>query len=710
MIEQEKGVQYRHGSRESSLNEWLTEIGLPSDARLFPCVGLPNVFAWNNVERTESFQETWLYIPDSTLESLLASQLEGAVFGEKHATAANSFRVDNHTLYPIFWAGKLDCIVAVPQGKEFKGIKTDLVKLEKIKRMSASIDKADSVRIAYEFVARLFDCKQSYAEFAQRLLNFLTDQVDKSYVGLYWKGADNYHRRWAYGDLQLSDKLPLAVTSDIVGKWKEINSRGKAFMPAELMQEEPVFVQAPPSFLFVCQTPNCGDREQWLVMAVPGDISGAAVSRITIIASLLNSIDDDRTTGYAELVGLFGDLLNQDRKTQSAEEALKHCFKLIDGKLRLNSMCLLDTDHSIVRCVKVAEDQIQIEKNQVAQVPQQAQEVMDSLEPAFLPGHSHPPRDSQNSTKKSDVSHVLYPVPLKDGSVALLSAEFTSNLEKARHYQRLFEYAARYLGLCLSLAKISLSKPQIIGTPSSAIAESIALARLKTLSRLNGGYFHELTEFLSVILGQAEIMEYEIQKSTKPLTTADLLLSTERIVRAAGSLASRLEVLKEVSTIKAIDFGKYVWADQFLDMLPTLTYGYFLTVKDDKNVEIAVQTKSDRNVSFSIPVLHIYDYILPLILYIMDEALCSGTIVASLTEHFGRPGLRLSWPKKLLGKQTLEKLVDRVFNYQQCEKSDDGVLLISVEEAKFLFSGSAADHYQSIYTLTNLHQPIEEFN
>lgn len=710
MIEQEKAVQFRFDTSEKSLSERLTEIGLPTYVRLFSCVGLSNVFAWRNIERTESFQETWLYIPDSSLESMLISQRGIGVSDEKHTPGSNSFKLDNQHLYPIHSAGKLSCIIAVPEGKEFKASQVDLGKIEKIERTSALMDKADTIQIAYEFVSRLFDCKQSYAEFAQRLLNFLTDQVDKSYAGLYWKSVDSYHRRWAYGDLQLSDKLRLAVTSETVAKWKGANSCGKTFIPADLIQDEPVFVQAPPNFLFVYQTPNFGDREQWLVMAVPGDISGAAISRITIIASLLSSIDDERTTGYAELVSMFGDVLGKNRKTQSLEEALKLCYKLIDSKLRMNSMCLLDTDRSVMSCMKAAEDQLQIERNKVTRIPDQARQVIESLEPAYLDGPSHPAQDGKNLVEESDASHVLFPIPLKDGSVALFSAEFSSNLDRARHHQRLFELAAKYLGICISLSRMTTAEPQIIGTPTNEIAETMALARLKTISNLNGGYFHELTEFLSVILGQAEIMEYEIRKSTKSLTVDDLLLSTDRIVRAAASLADKMEKLKEVSTIKVIDDGNYVTADKFLSMLPALTYGYFLTVKDNKNVEIAVQTKADRNVSFSIPVLHIYDYIVPLILTIMEEALCSGTIATSLTEHFGRPALRISFAKKLLGKLTLEKLVDKVFNFHQFERSADSVLIVTAASAHFIFSECDGDRYQAIYTLTNFHHPIEEFN
>lgn len=710
VIEQEKAVQFRFDATEKNLSERLAEIGLPSYARLFSCVGLPNVFAWKNVERAESFQETWLYIPDTTLESVISSQRFFGGTDDRHALGNGSLQLDNQILHPIHSHGKCNCIVAVPQGKEFNSSEIDLAKLEKIERTATLIDKSDTVQIAYEFVSRLFDCKQSYAEYAQKLLTFLTDQVDKSYAGLYWKGTESFHRRWAYGDLQLSDKLPLNVAPEAVDKWRSAKSLGRTFIPAELILDEPVFVQAPPSFLFVYQTPNFADREQWLVMAVPGDISGAAIARITIIASILSSIDDDRTTGYSELMTMFGDLLTKDRKSISLDEALKNCFRLIDGKLLLTSMCLLDTELSLSSCMRETEEQLQVEHSQIGKIPDNCWKVIESLEPMFLEGSPHPANDHSSEGSKTDSSHVIFPIPLKGGNVAILSAEFTSKLDRARHHKRLFELAAKYLGICMSLSKLTSVESQIVGTPSGEMAESMALARLKTISKMNGGYFHEITEFLSVILGQAEIMEHEIGKSGKAITSDDLIISTDRIIRAASSLAARLEQLKDVSTIKVIDNGSFVGADQFLELLPGLTYGYILTVKDYKNVEISVQTKTDRNVTFSIPSLHVFDYILPLILAIMDEALCSGKIVVSLTEHFGRPALRIVFAKKLLGKTRLEKLVPKVFTYHRVENGHDGSLVISANNAHFVFSDCEGDRYQAIYTLTHNLHPIEEYN
>jgi hypothetical protein len=288
--------------------------------------------------------------------------------------------------------------------------------------------------------------------------------------------------------------------------------------------------------------------------------------------------------------------------------------------------------------------------------------------------------------------------------------EFTSDLELARSYTPLLELLAKYIGLCLSLSRTVSVDSRFVEGKVDELAESMALTRLKTVSKMNTGYFHELIEYLSVILGQAELMEYELKKSERPITADSLFLSTERIVRAAGSLAEVLEKLKDVSTVRVLEKGSKISAAQFLEMLPELTYGYYLTVKDTKNVDIEVQTKTDKNAVFAISILHIFDYITPLMFGIMDESICSGKIIVSLAEHFGRPVLRISYPKKLLGKVTQQKLIEKTFKFHTAEKTEDRAVVVSVDNAHFIFNENEGDRNQIVYSLTNYQHPLEEYN
>lgn len=702
-----KVVQAKSSTANMGSSEPISGTGFPSNTYLMLRRGLPNLFQKHQNATSGSNDDSWLFIPDKVLESILVSQRTFDIGNGQQAPLSSTLQLDDRILVPVCAAGKVSCIVDIPENATFSVSAAELKNIEKIAKSAGHAEISDAVQIAYEFVSRLFDCKQSYAEFAQRLLNFMTDQIDGSYAGLYWKSDNGYYRRWSYGDLLLSDKLPLDVSSETVENWQDANSQGQTFIPAELVPDEPVFLKTPPSFLFVHQTPNYGDREQWLAMAVPGDISASAIAKITIIAGLLISIDDDRTSGYADLVAMFGGLLNKNHKVLPLEEAVRLSFKVIDSKMRLRSLCVLDNDNSVIKCIKSEHDQLKIEKNKVTKIPELAWQVIESHEPLMLVGSLQALQEERKRGDEEAVSSAFFPIPIKDGRAALLLAEFEGELGRARQQQYILELVSMFLGICLSLSKEVTGEPKIVGTPGYETGEAISLARLQTLSNLNGGYFHELVEYLSVILGQAEIMEYGLNQAHKPITEEGLRQSTERIVRAAGSLARRLEELKKVSTIQPIESGNAISAQQLLSMLPGMSYGYYLTIKDNKNVEIGLQTKTDKNVSFSIPVLHVYDFILPLILAIMDQAVCSGKISVSVGEHFGRPVLRISYPGKLSGRQPLEQLLNKVFRYCKTERGEDGEFLVSCDDARFIFSTCDGDIYQAIYSNVRSHHAVE---
>ncbi len=145
-----------------------------------------------------------------------------------------------------------------------------------------------------------------------------------------------------------------------------------------------------------------------------------------------------------------------------------------------------------------------------------------------------------------------------------------------------------------------------------------------------------------------------------------------------------------------------------LKVLPSLTYGYSAAVKESKNLELIVVSQSDANISLPLPVLHIYDYILPLILILMDEAVCSGKILVSLTEYFGRPALRISFAKNIIGKLDFEKLTQQLFVKFETASNDNNLLEFSYDGAEFVFKEETTGQCQVIYKLSSKAFPVEE--
>ena len=132
MIEQERAVQFRFDTGAKGHSEKIAEINLPSCARVFSCVGLPNIFAWKNIEHSESFQETWLFIPDSALNRILSANTILDRSSEGNILSAIAIQLDNQILFPVHNYGKVSCIVAVPDGKQASVTPVDLEKLKQM--------------------------------------------------------------------------------------------------------------------------------------------------------------------------------------------------------------------------------------------------------------------------------------------------------------------------------------------------------------------------------------------------------------------------------------------------------------------------------------------------------------------------------------------------------------------------------------------------
>ena len=92
----------------------------------------------------------------------------------------------------------------------------------------------------------------------------------------------------------------------------------------------------------------------------------------------------------------------------------------------------------------------------------------------------------------------------------------------------------------------------------------------------------------------------------------------------------------------------------------------------------------------------------------MDEAICSGKILVSLTEYFGRPALRISFARNIIGKLDFEKLTQQLFIKFDTARTDNDFLEFSYDVAEFAFKEEASGQCQVIYKLSSKAFPVEE--
>ncbi len=694
MITSSKELDTSNSLASVMLTEELSSIELPRSSRLFVRTGVPTVFRDLLIDPAKS---PWLFIPDSILSSIERQS-------DKNIEIITA---DDYQLCPVVNNNEVLAIVAIVS-HTISGLSSQTVdRLKQALLESGDLDKKAVMKISEQFVSELFDFRQSYSELINKLLGLMTDQAAHSHAAMYWVEDNNLYRRWSKGDLLLSDKLALTLHGEHVVRWTSALQTGRAIIPAEIVESEPVFMKRPPNFIALFEAPTYADRRQILAIAIPGDTEPGDIEKIKQISQLFGACSGSKMTNYTQLAKLFGESPRRQARGGVYEQALIEAFKILDDKVRIKSVCLLESDNVAAVCIKNSQNEHEVTHKTVIEITDDLSAII-SGEKSILVIHDKDISETKNRDSNNAVCRVFMKVPIRGGIDSIMRVEYDGEAERALEFEELFVMIASFLGVSVSLQLSEAKGTKYISNDINSDQDMDSVNRLRTMEKITSGYFHDFVECLSVILGQVQIMQYEMENNSPAVTTEHLLSSADRINQAAQTLASGINKVREMSIFSSNDTGKFVSAEKFLKVLPSLTYGYSAAVKESKNLDLIVQSQSDARISLPLPVLHIYDYILPLILILMDEAICSGKILVSLTEYFGRPALRISFARNIIGKLDFEKLTQQLFVKFETVSNDNDFLTISHNGAEFIFTEDTSGQCQLIYKLSSKAFPIEK--
>ncbi len=149
--------------------------------------------------------------------------------------------------------------------------------------------------------------------------------------------------------------------------------------------------------------------------------------------------------------------------------------------------------------------------------------------------------------------------------------------------------------------------------------------RLDTLKQLSIGYFHSINSIMSVIIGESEIVNEYLDENRSD-ETAMIEPQLEKIYRSASNLKHILKHLEAINTIGNEDCCREVEVNKFVRNLPELCSGFQRLIRDTKNIQITILPEVNNSQKKVWHYSILFDYVLPLILQIIKEAICSGDI------------------------------------------------------------------------------------
>ena len=187
------------------------------------------------------------------------------------------------------------------------------------------------------------------------------------------------------------------------------------------------------------------------------------------------------------------------------------------------------------------------------------------------------------------------------------------------------------------------------------------MRRFETIKNLTDGYFHDIRGLLSVIMGQAGVLDSLAARPHRERTTDAIRSGTEKIETAADDLVACLTQLRELCSVGEDDLARMIPASVLIGTLPSVIRGYNRQIKDTKNISFDFEVDNTDRPECIIARRDIFDYVYLFLTSLMSEAICSGSFDVSLDVERGSVVVRFE--RKLIGHLGVEEVVGRLFGH-----------------------------------------------
>ncbi|MEA1979853.1 MAG: hypothetical protein U9N54_02625 [candidate division Zixibacteria bacterium] len=213
---------------------------------------------------------------------------------------------------------------------------------------------------------------------------------------------------------------------------------------------------------------------------------------------------------------------------------------------------------------------------------------------------------------------------------------------------------------------------------------SMMEARFDTIKMISEGFYHSIYNNLSVIIGQIELMregfltEFENDSDRKQM-------QLDKIEKASELINQTLKPLFKINTLGAKGYGEEVPLNWLCDKLPLYLSGYIQYLREKKNIKLHVETEISENNNNSIQTKYIIDYIIPIILKLLNESICSGVLIVRVLNNLSKNLIEIVISENMLSSspvinQYQQGYSDKDSNddiFLEC-KTDKGLYIIKV--------------------------------
>ena len=635
----------------------LPGLSLPSGVAVYLLHGLPTVFQLAVRPAVRESDGSWLHLPYDVLATIRHSLVDEGTNPKLNHIATRPIEADELNLYPVLVAGEVCAVIATDQGTPFALDRDTSGSL--LERLSTRYDQAgvDDSHVTRKFLERLFDCDLSIDEFQRALLNLMTSQWPRSLGAIYFESQGVHKLRLAVGDIHLSDRLEGTLTPQRVRDWSDAVRNEHHFIAADIMPNYPEVMDHPPNYMFVHPGIQSERTEYMIALLMSGDVGVEQIRAVMQIARMTGYLHEAQFSTTAETVSLYGCLQELPTSNARFRELLAKVFDVVGRQIDMSRLVVGDTGGSATVLTSQGTTNPTFRSEPSPPIPT---EVLSSLSAEESVMVNDVPADSRFECMAKlyladrVASEMILSTGLADGTQGYVAFGSSLTGEHLGQHRPFFVAITKFVRLTRQLMATRRHDP-LIGAEADSDSDPMAHNRLDTIAKLAGGYFHDIMEYLSVVVGQNELIEGEAAD------TIAVEKGTAKVRKAADQIADYLDKLRSLCLLTTDQLKGHLSVRRFLKDLPSIVQGYARQIRDSKNVVLTIDSRHLGDADFEISRHELYDWVLPLVMGIMDEAICSGKLTVRTELVEDRPGIVFDFPSGIIGHTNLGEMVGRIY-------------------------------------------------
>lgn len=678
----------------------LNRLNLPKKTSLYICPGLPQVFRHVVSDNKEHFENSWLYIPLDMIKDMRQNLIVNSKNPNKNYITPEPIEIDDFNFYPILVNGDICGFLAIDNERQLhltKRTTRDLI--DGISFFMENQKRNDQSKLMEQVIDRLFKNDIPFDKYLKEMLKMFNRQFDRSCVAIYFEEDEITKLRMVVGDLLHVDNMPSEASAEILEQWRKAIERQNYFVPSYSLPNHPTLLNAPPQFNFVHPSLKSKKTKYTIVQTISGEIEYPSVENILWLAEVTSKIESTKFISGRDIATLYDELLINNRLKYTFDDLLKEIFKKVNAYTNLSRLVLYQPDKlsRIICCDEKVPKLITTGQNVVDcdlgnRLNHKNFYIKSGIDPEKAPD-----KLKNDYTEFNIRSECYCSLTAPDNSTFYLIFSCEDDSEATLLSLKDYINNARvllqnYLNLVFTMQSDDKAEKGIAITNQKLIS-----ARQDTINLLSEGYYHDVYDMISVILGQSELLKEKVVVCNENELPSVVNASVLKVEQAADDIITYLDIIKQLGSRSSEDLKQFLSVKDLLGSLPLLMHGYSKQLVDTRGIFLKLAFSNINNFDFKIAQNEVYDYILPVIIALFKTAEKSGAFTLKYTTSQKANSIKIEYETEMIEQRKLLLNLESAFDSFEINRQDDRSVVMPLPFGRLIIRDESSNISAVIY-------------